>query len=171
MDEEDALLADIYGGLRQRRARSSKAGTVQDFGGKLFDAVFTGDIEHLYRSSLASAARGGKGLRVLLRLPEDSALHAKPWEFLFDTNGDWKEVPESSAANACFLTSIRLPVEGLCQVSYQGAEERWTYNISNPKTAGFMCTATCIWIDLQKPPRVSTDSNANANPDPGPGTK
>lgn len=79
------------------------------------------------------------------------------------TNGDWKEVPESSAANACFLSSIRLPVEGLCQVSYQGAEERWAYNISNPKTAGFMCTATCIWIDLQKPPRASPD------PTPAPG--
>jgi hypothetical protein len=83
--EESELLAEIYGGLRQRRARSSKGGTIQDFGAKLFDAVFSGDIEHLFRSSLDTAARAGKGLRIRLRLPEDSALHARPWEFLFDT--------------------------------------------------------------------------------------
>jgi hypothetical protein len=83
--EENALLSDIYGGLRQRRARSSKGGTIQDFGGKLFEAVFSGDIEHLYRSSLESAARAGKGLRIRLWLPEDSELHARPWEYLFDT--------------------------------------------------------------------------------------
>lgn len=84
-EEENALLAEIYGGLRQRRARSSKASTIQDFGGKLFEAVFSGDIEHLFRSSLDSAFRAGKGLRVRLRLPEDSELHVRPWEFLFDT--------------------------------------------------------------------------------------
>jgi len=84
-EEENALLADIYGGLRQRRARSGKGGTIQDFGSKLFDAVFTGDIEHLFRSSLDTATRTGKGLRIRLRLPEDSELHARPWEFLFDT--------------------------------------------------------------------------------------
>jgi hypothetical protein len=85
VQEESAFLAEIYGGLRQRRARSGKGGTVQDFGGKLFEAVFSGDIEHLFRSSLETAARSGKGLRIRLRLPEDSELHARPWEFLFDT--------------------------------------------------------------------------------------
>jgi len=83
--EENELLAEIYGGLRQRRARSGKGGTIQDFGGKLFEAVFSGDIEHLFRSSLDTASRAGKGLRIRLRLPEDSELHARPWEFLFDT--------------------------------------------------------------------------------------
>lgn len=83
--EENELLSEIYGGLRQRRARSGKGGTIQDFGGKLFEAVFSGDIEHLYRSSLDTAARAGKGLRIRLRLPEDSELHTRPWEFLFDT--------------------------------------------------------------------------------------
>jgi hypothetical protein len=83
--QESDMLAEIYGGLRQRRGRSSKGGTIQDFGGKLFDAVFCGDIEHLFRSSLDTAARAGNGLRIRLRLPEDSELHARPWEFLFDT--------------------------------------------------------------------------------------
>lgn len=84
-EEENAMLAEIYGGLRQRRGRSSPASTIEDFGGRLFEAVFSGDIEHLFRSSLDSAFRSGKGLRVRLRLPEDSELHVRPWEFLFDT--------------------------------------------------------------------------------------
>lgn len=84
-EEENALLAEIYGGPRQRRAGSSKVPAIQDFGGRLFDAVFTGDIEHLFRSSLDVAIRAGKGLRIRLRLPEESDLHSRPWEFLFDT--------------------------------------------------------------------------------------
>ncbi|MGX4643211.1 CHAT domain-containing protein [Massilia sp. SYSU DXS3249] len=86
-DAENELLGEIYGGLRQRRVRSGKAGTIEDFGGKLFEAVFSGDIEHLFRSSLDASFREGKGLRIRLRLPEDSELHMRPWEFLFDTEG------------------------------------------------------------------------------------
>jgi hypothetical protein len=84
-DEENEFLAGIYGGLRQRSARTPRMSTIQDFGGRLFDAVFTGDIEHLFRSSLDTAYRSGNGLRIRLRLPDDSALHSRPWEFLFDT--------------------------------------------------------------------------------------
>ena len=84
-DEENALLSEIYGGLRQRHGRSRQAGIVQDVGGRLFEAVFAGDIEHLFRSSLDIASRSGNGLRLRLRLPEDSTLHGMPWEFLFDT--------------------------------------------------------------------------------------
>lgn len=84
-EEENEFLSEIYGGLRQRRARSTKMNTIQDFGGRLFDAVFTGDIEHLFRASLDAAYRSGNGLRIRLRLPDDSSLHSRPWEFLFDT--------------------------------------------------------------------------------------
>lgn len=74
-----------------------KGGTIQDFGGKLFDAVFSGDIEHLFRASLDTVARAGKGLRIRLRLPEDSELHARPWEFLFDTEcGEFLAVRENT---------------------------------------------------------------------------
>ena len=84
-DEENEFLSEIYGGLRQRRARSTNMNSIQDFGGRLFDAVFTGDIKHLFRASLDAANRAGNGLRIRLRLPDDSALHSRPWEFLFDT--------------------------------------------------------------------------------------
>ncbi|MET0981243.1 MAG: CHAT domain-containing protein [Telluria sp.] len=84
-ETENRLLSEIYGGLRQRHGRSIQANSIQDFGGKLFEAVFSGDIEHLFRSSLDTSFREGKGLRIRLRLPEDSELHMRPWEFLFDT--------------------------------------------------------------------------------------
>lgn len=86
-EAQNGLLNDIYGGLRQRGARSSRTSSIEDFGGKLFEAVFSGDIEHLFRSSLDASFRDGKGLRIRLRLPEDSELHMQPWEFLFDTEG------------------------------------------------------------------------------------
>ena len=69
------------------------------------------------------------------------------------TNGVWKEIPDSESAHACFLGSVRLPQQGLCQISYQGAQERWVYNISDPKRAGFMCTATCVWMGLVPKPQ------------------
>lgn len=84
-DEENELLTEIYGGLRKRRGREIGADTVQAFGGRLFEAVFSGDIEHLFRSSLDTVSRTGKGLRIRLRLPENSELQLRPWEFLFDT--------------------------------------------------------------------------------------
>jgi hypothetical protein len=84
-DTENRLLTDIHGGLWQGHGRSMQANSIQDFGGKLFDAVFSGAIEHLFRSSLATSFREGKGLRIRLRLPEDSELHMRPWELLFDT--------------------------------------------------------------------------------------
>lgn len=84
-EEENAFLAEIYGGLRQRRVREKKTAAIEEFGGRLFDAMFTGDIEHLFRSSLDAAYRNGEGLRIRLRLPDDSALNSRPWEFLFDT--------------------------------------------------------------------------------------
>lgn len=69
------------------------------------------------------------------------------------TNGAWKEIPESEAAHACFLSAIRLPQQGLCQISYQGSLEHWVYNISNPKGEGFICTATCVWMGVVPKPQ------------------
>ncbi|MFC0254550.1 hypothetical protein [Massilia consociata] len=69
--------------------------------------------------------------------------------FKESTNGAWKQIPDSANADACFLSSVRLPAQGLCQVTYQGAQGRWTYNVSDPASAGFTCTATCVWMDIR----------------------
>jgi hypothetical protein len=68
------------------------------------------------------------------------------------TNGIWKQIPESADADACFLSSVRLPPQGLCQVTYQGTLERWSYNVSDRGGQGFLCTATCVWMDVRRKP-------------------
>ena len=66
------------------------------------------------------------------------------------TNGAWKKIPDSDKANACFLSSVRLPPQGLCQVTYQGNLDRWSYNASDIAGAGFVCTATCVWVKVHR---------------------
>lgn len=65
------------------------------------------------------------------------------------TNGTWKPIPESTDARACFLTAVRMPARGLCQISYQGTLKRWAFNISDPGSSGFTCTASCIWLEIR----------------------
>jgi len=66
------------------------------------------------------------------------------------TNGVWKPIPDSADARACFLTAVRLPAQGLCQVAYQGDLKRWAYSVSDPASAGFTCTTTCIWLEIRR---------------------
>jgi hypothetical protein len=57
-------------------------------GTKLFDALFSGDIEDNYRSSLGHAMGTGKGLRLRLILAQAPKIAALPWEFLHDRQRD-----------------------------------------------------------------------------------
>jgi hypothetical protein len=66
------------------------------------------------------------------------------------TNGTWKQIPDSADAKACYLSAVRLPAHGLCQVTYQNSLARWAYNVSDPSSAGFTCTATCVWMDIRR---------------------
>lgn len=66
------------------------------------------------------------------------------------TDGSWKPIPESGEARVCFLTAVRLPARGLCQIAYQGNLGRWAYSVSDPASAGFTCTATCVWMDIRR---------------------
>jgi len=71
------------------------------------------------------------------------------------TNGAWKKIPDSDKANACFLSSVRLPPQGLCQITYQGNLDRWSYNASDIAGAGFVCTATCVWVKAHRKPQAA----------------
>ncbi len=65
-------------------ARRQAAQAVQEFGQRLFEALFAGDIRSCYDVSQREAARqDDRGLRIKLRVqaPELAAL---PWEFLYD---------------------------------------------------------------------------------------
>jgi hypothetical protein len=80
--------------------------------------------------------------------------------FKESTNGAWKQIPDSAEADACFLSSVRLPPQGLCQITYQGTLEHWAYNVSDPVGAGFVCTATCVWMDLRRKPEGAAKPEA-----------
>ncbi|GAP64599.1 hypothetical protein ARMA_3022 [Ardenticatena maritima] len=57
--------------------------TVRAVGERLFHLVFADEVATLWRRSLDAARQNGQGVRVRLRL-ESPALHALPWELLYD---------------------------------------------------------------------------------------
>ncbi len=59
---------------------------VKQFGGRLFDAVFSGEVLTSYRRSLDAAARAEQGLRIRLRLNDVPELADLPWEYLYDAS-------------------------------------------------------------------------------------
>jgi hypothetical protein len=65
-----------------RRLDSPEMDTAKTFGGKLFDALFCGDVRDLYHAASAEADSAGKGLRITLRLGQAPDLSNIPWEYL-----------------------------------------------------------------------------------------
>ena len=55
---------------------------IKDFGGNLFQALFTGEMLSCLRTTIDSAEQRGAGLRLRLRLTDAPALAALPWEYL-----------------------------------------------------------------------------------------
>lgn len=64
-----------------RRMESSSAAEARAFGQRLFNAVFAGEVALAYGRSIDEARRSGGGLRIRLRL-EDQSLASIPWEFM-----------------------------------------------------------------------------------------
>ncbi|MGH7493314.1 MAG: CHAT domain-containing protein [bacterium] len=88
------------------RARKGRNGaetklraTVKDFGHRLFDAVFTGEILACYRRSFDQAQDKGMGLRLRLRLKNVPELASLPWEYLYN-----------AAHNRALVLSKKTPV-------------------------------------------------------------
>ncbi len=57
---------------------------LQEWGGRLFDAVFRDDVLECYRSRKREADGAGRELRVQLDLTDMAELSVLPWEYLFD---------------------------------------------------------------------------------------
>ncbi|MBP8292660.1 MAG: SUMF1/EgtB/PvdO family nonheme iron enzyme [Caldilineaceae bacterium] len=57
--------------------------TPQQFGARLFDAVFAGQVGQCFLRSLDAAAREEKGLRIRLFLNDAPELASLPWEYLY----------------------------------------------------------------------------------------
>ncbi len=80
--------------------RRQAAQAVEEFGKKLSEALFIGDIRSCYDVSLREAAHQEKGLRVKLRVQAPD-LAALPWEFLYDPRqGESKPHQPKPAASA-----------------------------------------------------------------------
>ena len=74
--------------IGQRRAGMRKADSpenraAQEFGSKLYQAVFQGDLQTAFRKSLDATRAGGSGLRIRLRLEGTPELADLPWEYLY----------------------------------------------------------------------------------------
>lgn len=70
--------------LRKPRRSAAEVQAARDFGEKLYDALFQGDMRDVLRSSKDEADRSGKGLRLRLRFADSAAeLGDVPWELLY----------------------------------------------------------------------------------------
>ncbi|MGA2481885.1 MAG: TonB family protein [Candidatus Acidiferrales bacterium] len=69
-----------------RRVDAPELGAAKEFGGKLFNAVFSGEMFAQLRGSMERAIDSDRGLRLRLRLTDVPALADLPWEFLYDAN-------------------------------------------------------------------------------------
>jgi TonB family protein len=67
-----------------RRVDAPELQAAKAFGGKLFNAVFSGEMIAQLRGSMEQASDREHGLRIRLRLTDVPALADLPWEFLYD---------------------------------------------------------------------------------------
>ena len=71
-----------------RRLDNIQTGAARELGGKLFGAVFSGEMLNCFRRSQEAAERRKQGMRLRLRLEDAPAIADLPWEFLLDTERD-----------------------------------------------------------------------------------
>ena len=71
-----------------RRADSPEMELSKQFGGRLFDALFTDDVRAALRSSISTSERQGTGLRIRLHFGNAPELADIPWEYLYDSGAN-----------------------------------------------------------------------------------
>jgi tetratricopeptide (TPR) repeat protein len=74
---------------RTRRIESAPVAAAKQFGGRLFSAVFTGQVGECLRRSVDRAQDNDAALRIRLLLSDCPELADLPWEFLYDKDDDW----------------------------------------------------------------------------------
>ena len=67
-----------------RRINTPQVAAIKDFGGRLFETVFTPELRRNLDSSISHADAVDAGLRIRLRLSGCPELSELPWEYLFD---------------------------------------------------------------------------------------
>jgi len=71
------------GGTRRFDLTQVEDNGAKEFGTRLFDAVFAGEVGSKFQRSIDEVERNHQGLRLRLRVDEQSSLYELPWEFLY----------------------------------------------------------------------------------------
>jgi hypothetical protein len=71
-----------------RRADTPQTQLTKQFGGQLFQALFTGEVLTSFQRSVEESARQNRGLRVRLRMNDTPELADLPWEYLYNVPRD-----------------------------------------------------------------------------------
>jgi hypothetical protein len=83
--ELENFVLKVGRGRRGIRGRGRpQSAPLKDFGGKLYDTVFQGELRDMLSRSISVASASGAGLRLRLRLADAPGLAGLPWEFLYD---------------------------------------------------------------------------------------
>lgn len=83
LELENFILRMSRPGRKTRRLGTPEFEAARAFGGRLFEALFTGEVRGCLRSSLDAAEREGRGLRLRLHLTDAPELADVPWEYLY----------------------------------------------------------------------------------------
>jgi len=69
-----------------RRMDSPEIAAAKSYGGKLYEAVMSGEVNARWLSSLTEAETQGHGLRLRLRIADAPELNGMPWEYLYNAS-------------------------------------------------------------------------------------
>jgi len=69
-----------------RRLDSPEIAAAKSYGGKLYEAVMSGEVQARWLSSLTEAETQGRGLRLRLRIADAPELNGMPWEYLYNAS-------------------------------------------------------------------------------------
>jgi hypothetical protein len=69
-----------------RRIDSSEMELAKNLGGRLYEAVFSGDLRACWRASVGEAEARDVGLRLRLRISDAPELNEIPWEYLYNAH-------------------------------------------------------------------------------------
>jgi len=83
LELENLLLRISQRKRGMRRVGGTEMGAVREFGGRLFESVFAGEVRDCLRGSLDETDHPGSGLRIRLRLSDVPELADLPWEYLY----------------------------------------------------------------------------------------
>lgn len=108
-----------------RRGDSGALQALKNFGGRLFETVFTGEVRGLLQSSLDETTSKNQGLRLRLRLTDVPELADLPWEFLYNPARDHFLSLSNSTPIVRFLDiaerikplTVQLPIRVLVMIS------------------------------------------------------